>query len=84
MMAGVVHILIFAGFLILSVRSCSLVVMGISESFVMPGFGGLLGDIYNILKDYAATVVLAACAVAAYRRAVVKPARYDINRNSRP
>ncbi len=78
MMAGVVHIMIFAGFLILSVRSCSLVVMGISESFVMPGFGGLLGDIYNILKDYAATVVLAACAVAAYRRAVVKPARYAV------
>jgi Fe-S oxidoreductase len=78
MMAGVVHIMIFAGFLILSVRSCSLVVMGISESFVMPGFGGLLGDIYSILKDYAATVVLAACAVAAYRRAVVKPARYAV------
>ncbi|MCB2147749.1 MAG: (Fe-S)-binding protein [Deltaproteobacteria bacterium] len=78
MMAGVVHIMIFAGFLILSVRSCSLVVMGISESFVMPGFGGLLGDIYSILKDYAATMVLAACAVAAYRRAVVKPARYAV------
>jgi Fe-S oxidoreductase len=78
MVAGVVHILIFAGFLILSIRSTSLVIIGISDSFVMPGFGGLLGDIYNFLKDYAATVVLIACAIAAYRRAVVKPARYAV------
>ncbi|MBR9986431.1 MAG: (Fe-S)-binding protein [Desulfosarcina sp.] len=78
MLAGVVHIVIFAGFLILSIRSCSLVVMGISESFVMPGFGGWLGDIYNLLKDYAATAVLVACAIAAFRRAVVKPARYAV------
>jgi hypothetical protein len=54
------------------------VIIGISDSFVMPGFGGLLGDIYNFLKDYAATVVLIACAIAAYRRAVVKPARYAV------
>ena len=78
MLAGVVHIMIFAGFLILSVRSCSLVIIGISESFVMPGFGGLLGHVYNFLKDYAATVVLIACGIAAYRRLVVKPARYAV------
>ena len=78
MLAGVVHIVIFAGFLILSIRSCSLVVMGISPSFVMPGFGGWLGDIYNFLKDYAATAVLVACAIAAFRRAVVKPERYAV------
>jgi len=78
MVAGVVHIMIFAGFLILSIRSCSLVIIGISDSFVMPGFGGLLGDVYNFFKVYAATVVLIACAIAAYRRAVVKPARYAV------
>jgi Fe-S oxidoreductase len=78
LLAGVVHIVIFAGFLILSVRSLSLVVIGISESFVMPGFGGVAGDIYNLLKDYAATAVLIACAIAAYRRVVVKPERYAV------
>jgi hypothetical protein len=41
--------------------------MGIFEAFVMPGFGGLLGDVYNFIKDYAATAVLIACAVAAFR-----------------
>ncbi len=78
MLAGVVHIVIFAGFLILSIRSCSLVVMGISPSFVMPGFEGVVGHIYNFLKDYAATAVLVACAIAAFRRAVVKPERYAV------
>ncbi len=77
-LAGVVHMMIFAGFLILSIRSCSLVIIGISENFVMLGFGGLLGDVYNFLKDYAATVVLVACGIAAYRRIVVKPARYAV------
>ena len=78
MLAGVVHIIIFAGFLILSIRSCSLVVMGIDPDFVMPGFGGGLGDVYNFLKDYAATAVLIACGIAAWRRAVVKPERYKV------
>jgi Fe-S oxidoreductase len=78
MLAGVVHIVIFAGFLILSVRSCSLVIIGIFPDFVMPGFGGVVGHIYNFLKDYAATAVLVACAIAAWRRVVVKPARYAV------
>jgi Fe-S oxidoreductase len=77
-LAGVVHIVIFAGFLILSVRSCSLVVAGMFPDFVMPGFGGLLGAVYSVVKDYAATAVLAACAVAAWRRVVLKPARYAV------
>ena len=76
--AGIVHIVIFAGFLILSVRSCSLVIIGISDDFVMPGFNGVVGIIYNFLKDYAATAVLVACGIAAWRRAVVKPARYAV------
>ena len=78
MLAGALHILIFFGFLILSVRSSSLVVIGFSENFVLPGFGGLIGDIYNICKDYAATVVLIACIIAAVRRGVFKPARYAV------
>jgi len=78
MLAGVVHIVIFAGFLILSIRSCSLVIMGIFPDFVMPGFDGVVGHIYNFLKDYAATAVLVACAIAAWRRGVVKPARYAV------
>ncbi len=78
MLAGVLHIIIFAGFLVLSIRSTSLVIMGISQDFVMPGFGGFVGIIYNFLKDYAATMVLIACIFAAYRRGIMKPERYAV------
>lgn len=78
MMGGVLHIMIFAGFIILAVRSTSLVVIGISEDFVMPGFSGSIGHMYNILKDYAATMVLVACIIAAVRRGIFKPARYAV------
>lgn len=78
MLAGVVHIFIFAGFLILGARSIQLIFMGFVESFVLPGFSGSFGDFYNILKDYATTWVLIAVIIAAIRRGVFKPARYAV------
>ncbi len=78
MLAGVLHILIFAGFLILSIRSTSLVITGFWEGFVVPGFGGGLGHVYNFVKDYAATWVLIACIIAAIRRGIFKPERYAV------
>ncbi len=78
MLAGVLHIVIFAGFLILSIRSISLVIIGLSDGFVFPGLGGGLGLVYNFIKDYAATFVLVACIIAAIRRGVYKPKRYAV------
>ena len=78
MLAGILHIVIFAGFLVLSIRSTSLVFIGIFDGFVFPGLGGALGDVYNFFKDWAATLVLVACLVAAVRRGIVKPERYAV------
>lgn len=78
MIGGVLHILIFAGFIVLSIRSMSLVVIGIDPDFVMPGFEGPIGFVYNILKDYAATWVLVACIIAIIRRVYTKPERYKV------
>ncbi|MBT8357838.1 MAG: 4Fe-4S dicluster domain-containing protein [Deltaproteobacteria bacterium] len=78
MLAGVLHILIFAGFLILSIRSITLVIIGFHEGFVMPGFSGSLGHIYNLVKDYAATWILIACIILAIRRGIFKPDRYAV------
>jgi Fe-S oxidoreductase len=78
MLAGVLHIMIFAGFLILSIRSISLVIIGISPGFVMPGFDGFIGKVYNFFKDYAATMVLVACVIAAVRRGYIRPERYKV------
>jgi len=78
LLAGVLHIVIFAGFLILGARSTQLVVAGFVDGFQLPGFGGAFGAAYNVLKDIAATAVLAACIVAAVRRGIFKPARYAV------
>ena len=78
MLAGVVHIFLFAGFLILGARSTQLVFIGFVDGFTLPGFGGGFGDFYNILKDYATTWVLIAVAIAAVRRGIIKPARYAV------
>ena len=77
-LAGILHIVIFAGFLVLAVRSTSLVMLGVSQRFVMPGFSGTFGQRYDITKDYAATLVLLAVLIAAVRRVVFRPARYAV------
>jgi Fe-S oxidoreductase len=78
MLAGVVHILLFAGFLILAARSTQLMFIGFVNGFQLPGFGGAFGDFYNVLKDCATTWVLAVVIVAAVRRGIIKPARYAV------
>ena len=77
-MGGVLHILIFAGFIILSIRSISLVIIGLDPDFVVPGFGGRMGLVYNVVKDYAATAVFLAVVVAAVRRGIFRPERYAV------
>ena len=76
--AGVLHILLFAGFLILSIRSISLVILGIYDGFVFPGLGGLAGHVYAVIKDYMATVVFVVVVIAAIRRGIFTPERYKV------
>jgi Fe-S oxidoreductase len=78
MLAGVLHIVIFAGFCILSIRSITLVIVGIKSGYTLPLFDTWIGTIYNVLKDIAATAVLIAVVVAAIRRGVYKPERYKV------
>lgn len=75
-LAGLLHILIFFGFLILSIRSVTLIGEGISPGFSLPGLDGAAGSGYAAVKDYTALVVLLSCVVAALRRAFFSPARY--------
>ena len=44
----------------------------------LPGFGGIFGAVYNVLKDYAGTAVFIAVVILAIRRAAFKPARYAV------
>ena len=68
--AGTLHILIFAGFLILSVRSITLIGEGFRAGFSDIGAG------YATFKDITALIVLICCVVAIVRRLVFRPARY--------
>lgn len=77
-LAGVLHIILFSGFVILSLRSITLVLLGLSEGYVLPGLGGLGGEVYEVLKDYAATLVLVAVVVAMIRRGIFTPDRYAV------
>lgn len=76
--AGIIHILIFAGFIILVSRAATLLIAGVVPNFVLPGLSGEAGHIYNVIGDYAATVVFFAVVIAAIRRLVFKPARYAV------
>ena len=78
LLAGILHIVLFIGFLILGARSTQLVVVGFVDGFQLPGFSGALGSIYNVIKDYAATAVLIAVVITAIRRGIIKPARYAV------
>ncbi len=80
MLAGVLHIVLFLGFLVLGLRSFQLVFLGFMETFTLPGFGGALGVAYSVAKDYAATAVFLSVVVLAYRRGIVRPARYAVPR----
>ncbi len=77
-LAGVLHIVIFAGFLILSIRSIALVLLGIGVHPSLPSFVAVPAHFYNISKDYAATLVFLAAVIAAVRRLVFRPARYAV------
>ncbi len=75
-LAGVLHIVIFIGFILLSINSISLVLFGISPGLAFTNGSNGIGLAYNVMKDYAATAVFIAVLLAAVRRAVFTPARY--------
>ena len=75
--AGVIHILIFWGFVVLGLRSLDLVTEGLGIPIFRPFMHSPLGTFYNTLKDLFELIVLFACIWAILRRAIVKPARYE-------
>ncbi len=76
--AGIMHILIFAGFIILALRSFTLLIVGTPGPFEPAGQTGTLSQWYAWITDYAATVVFICMIVATVRRLLFKPARYAV------
>ena len=76
---GIMHAVIFAGFLALLARKLQLIAIGYDESVA---FAGLLGGLFAAGKDVVEAAVLVACGYAFYRRFVLKPARLEPNREA--
>ena len=76
---GLMHAVIFAGFLTLLVRKVELLVIGYYEPFTYPG---AFGDFFTVAKDVVEVALLAALAYAFGRRFVHRPARLEPNREA--
>lgn len=76
---GVMHTVIFLGFMTLLVRKVQLVVIGYSPLFVYPR---LAGGVFAALKDLVELAVLIAVGYAFWRRFVMKPRRLEPNREA--
>ena len=66
------------GFLILAFQAFSLLIVGTSGDAVISRFSETAGHFYGFIKDYAATIVFLCMVIAAIRRIVFKPARYEV------
>jgi len=76
---GVMHAVIFAGFMILLIRKVQLLVIGWHEPFVYPG---LFGAGFSWLKDLVELAVLAAVGFGFWRRLVHPARRLEPNREA--
>ena len=74
---GLMHTVIFLGFLSLLLRKLQLIAIGYDEGFAVTG---LAGGIFAAFKDLVEVAVLLAVVYAFYRRLVSKPARLEPNR----
>ncbi len=76
---GLMHAVIFLGFMALLLRKVQLIAIGYHEPFVYPG---LAGGLFAALKDAVELAVLAALAYAFWRRYVQRPRRLERNREA--
>ncbi len=76
--AGILHILIFTGFILLVVRSFSTLLVGVAGNPLTPTLPGAAGHVYDLLTDYAASIVFLCMLFAMVRRLVFRPARYAV------
>jgi Fe-S oxidoreductase len=74
---GLLHVFLFAAFLVLGVRTVTLFGVGFSESFHLPGLGpdSALGHAYDVVKDVVVVAAMVGAAGFLWRRLVTRPDR---------
>ena len=74
---GIMHTVIFLGFLSLLLRKLQLLAIGYDETFAV---GGGPGHAFAAFKDFVEFAVLVAVGYGLYRRLVLRPRRLEANR----
>ena len=77
--SGLMHAMIFWGFLIISLRTITFFGLGYDNNFVLPFLTGSFGTIYNITLNIFLILVTLACVYGLYRRLVIKPKRLNLS-----
>jgi len=73
--AGLYHALVFYGFLVVSVRTVTMVLEGLWAGWQLPLLDTTVGHVYLFSKDIFELLVLLGLGFAVYRRGVQRPAR---------
>jgi Fe-S oxidoreductase len=75
--AGLLHVLLFAAFLVLALRTVTLFGVGFSEAFHLPGLapGSALGHAYEVVKDVVVVAAMVGAGGFLWRRLVTRPDR---------
>ena len=73
--AGIAHIMIFSGFMVVSVATITHFVHAYCPDWVFPGLGGVGGKFYSLIKDIFEMLVLVGCTYALWRRLGPKESR---------
>ena len=73
--AGMAHIFIYAGFMIVSLATITHFVHAYVPGWHFPGLGGTLGNVYTVVKDSAELLVLVGVIYGLWRRLKPTPSR---------
>ncbi len=79
--AGLMHVLIFSAFLVVSLRTITMFGLGFSRGFHLPllGRGQPLFGPYYLARDIVAVGAIVGCGIAWWRRLVTKPDRITLS-----
>jgi Fe-S oxidoreductase len=80
-LAGILHAVLFAAFLVLALRTVTLFGIGFAEGFHLPGLAPTspVGRAYGVMKDVLVLGALASAVGLLWRRIVTRPARLTLS-----
>lgn len=77
--SGIMHAIIFWGFIIISLRTITFFGLGFEDPFVLPGLRGAFGAFYNFTLNVFLILVSLATVYGLYRRLIIKPKRLTLS-----